>query len=85
MNDRSSRSHSVFQLHITQTRIVASSEQRRVSKINLVDLAGSEKIKTSILSAERLREGQNINRSLHTLGKVSLIQFAYLFKYTASI
>ena len=70
MNDRSSRSHSCFVLVVTQNREIEGEEASRVSKINLVDLAGSERVKTSFINTERLREGQNINRSLHTLGKV---------------
>ena len=76
MNDRSSRSHSCFVLLVTQNREVEGEEASRVSKINLVDLAGSERVKTSFTNTERLREGQNINRSLHTLGKVS--EYSYL-------
>ncbi|KAI6651450.1 Kinesin-like protein KIF14 [Oopsacas minuta] len=70
MNERSSRSHSCFMLVVTQNRELEGEEASIVSKINLVDLAGSERVKNSFTSSERLREGQNINRSLHTLGKV---------------
>ena len=45
MNTASSRSHSLFQIMVEQTRIEDGAEGERVlkSKFNLVDLAGSEK------------------------------------------
>ncbi|XP_068734565.1 kinesin-like protein KIF14 isoform X1 [Montipora capricornis] len=83
MNDKSSRSHSVFTLVMTQTKteIFEDSETQMTttSKINLIDLAGSERasqvlndqvIKTAEVAALRLKEGGSINKSLHTLGKV---------------
>jgi hypothetical protein len=35
-----------------------------------VDLAGSEKVSKTGVEGDRLKEGCNINRSLHTLGQV---------------
>ncbi|ELU15797.1 hypothetical protein CAPTEDRAFT_82852, partial [Capitella teleta] len=71
MNDKSSRSHSVFLLVLTQTQVDGEKhEHSRISKINLIDLAGSERQSTAKTSGERLREGASINKSLHTLGKV---------------
>lgn len=45
---------------------------KKTSCINLVDLAGSERVaKTGILgNKDRLKEASNINKSLHTLGRV---------------
>jgi hypothetical protein len=45
---------------------------KRTSLINLVDLAGSERVtKTGILNnRDRLKEASQINKSLHTLGRV---------------
>jgi hypothetical protein len=44
---------------------------KKSSFINLVDLAGSERVaKTGIESKDRLKEASNINKSLHTLGRV---------------
>jgi hypothetical protein len=40
------------------------------SKLNIVDLAGSERVKHTMVEGERLREGCNINKSLHVLGNV---------------
>lgn len=41
-----------------------------VGKLNLVDLAGSERVWKSGAEGERLKEAQNINRSLLALGDV---------------
>uniref|UniRef100_A0A8C6VQR0 Kinesin-like protein KIF14 n=1 Tax=Naja naja TaxID=35670 RepID=A0A8C6VQR0_NAJNA len=74
MNDKSSRSHSVFTLVMTQTKteIVEKKEyeHRIISRVNLIDLAGSERCSTCQTSGERLKEGASINKSLLTLGKV---------------
>lgn len=76
LNDKSSRSHSLFTVILTQTFAQVRSDgtwshdQTRRSQINLVDLAGSERIANSAVSSDRLREGVSINRSLLTLGKV---------------
>ncbi|AET39460.1 Kar3p Ecym_4407 [Eremothecium cymbalariae DBVPG len=67
-NERSSRSHSVFMVHINghndQTGEVSH------GKLNLIDLAGSERINSSLVTGDRLRETQNINKSLSCLGDV---------------
>jgi len=80
MNERSSRSHSVFTLRITGVN--ESSGESCEGCLNLVDLAGSERINVSFgekfgtgangagSDKERLRETQNINRSLSALGDV---------------
>ncbi|XP_039340252.1 kinesin-like protein KIF14 [Mauremys reevesii] len=74
MNDKSSRSHSVFTLVMTQTKTEFVEEEghdhRITSRINLIDLAGSERCSPSQTSEERLKEGVSINKSLLTLGKV---------------
>ncbi|XP_060934575.1 kinesin-like protein KIF14 [Limanda limanda] len=74
MNDKSSRSHSVFTLVMTQTKTEFVEDEEHdhsiSSRINLVDLAGSERCKTAQTSGDRLREGASINKSLLTLGKV---------------
>ncbi|KAL2090384.1 hypothetical protein ACEWY4_015072 [Coilia grayii] len=74
MNDKSSRSHSVFTLVLTQTKteLVEGEEHDHTitSRINLVDLAGSERCASAQTSGDRLREGASINKSLLTLGKV---------------
>ncbi|XP_004685308.1 PREDICTED: kinesin-like protein KIF14 [Condylura cristata] len=74
MNDKSSRSHSVFTLVMTRTKteFVEGEEHdhRITSRINLIDLAGSERCSTAHTSGDRLKEGVSINKSLLTLGKV---------------
>ncbi|XP_065792405.1 kinesin-like protein KIF14 [Muntiacus reevesi] len=74
MNDKSSRSHSVVTLVMTQakTEFVEGEEldHRIRSRINLVDLAGSERCSATGTIGERLKEGVSINKSLLTLGKV---------------
>ncbi|NWX51844.1 KIF14 protein, partial [Steatornis caripensis] len=74
MNDKSSRSHSVFTLVMTQTKVEFVDEEqcdrRLTSHINLIDLAGSECCSAAQTTGERLKEGVSINKSLLTLGKV---------------
>ncbi|XP_035740888.1 kinesin-like protein KIF14 isoform X2 [Vespa mandarinia] len=74
MNEKSSRSHSIFSIILTQTQLndlkCSSTDASRRSKINLVDLAGSERLSQTCASGNRLREGVSINKSLLTLGKV---------------
>ncbi|XP_013377484.1 PREDICTED: kinesin-like protein KIF14 [Chinchilla lanigera] len=74
MNDKSSRSHSVFTLVMTQTKTETvegeEHDHRIISRINLVDLAGSERCSAAHTSEDRLKEGVSINKSLLTLGKV---------------
>ncbi|XP_017854582.1 kinesin-like protein KIF14 [Drosophila busckii] len=82
MNDKSSRSHSIFNIVLNLTDLSSDTEssdtdsgtvslrQTRRSKISLVDLAGSERINVSGSNGERIREGVSINKSLLTLGKV---------------
>ncbi|AAS54743.1 AGR253Wp [Eremothecium gossypii ATCC 10895] len=67
-NERSSRSHSVFMVHINGRNLHTGETSQ--GKLNLVDLAGSERINSSAVTGERLRETQNINKSLSCLGDV---------------
>eukprot|EP01064_Diplonema_japonicum_P006937 TRINITY_DN14735_c0_g1_i1.p1 TRINITY_DN14735_c0_g1~~TRINITY_DN14735_c0_g1_i1.p1 ORF type:complete len:1266 (+),score=321.01 TRINITY_DN14735_c0_g1_i1:725-4522(+) len=77
MNDTSSRSHAIFTLILTQTKVYQEGGEGKkrvahdtVSKINLVDLAGSERAKSTGATGTRLAEGAQINKSLTTLGLV---------------
>ncbi|KAM9324547.1 kinesin-like protein KIF14 [Gastrophryne carolinensis] len=74
MNDKSSRSHSVFTIIMTQTKteLVDGEEHdhRITSRINFLDLAGSERCTSAKTTGDRLKEGISINKSLLTLGKV---------------
>uniref|UniRef100_A0A8C2V942 Kinesin-like protein n=1 Tax=Chinchilla lanigera TaxID=34839 RepID=A0A8C2V942_CHILA len=71
-NERSSRSHSVFQLQISGEH--AARGLQCGAPLNLVDLAGSERLDSSLTlgpgERDRLRETQAINSSLSTLGLV---------------
>jgi len=86
VNERSSRSHSVFTLRISGTHIGISNEpgaplsggtgEKCSGCLNLVDLAGSERLNVSFAhqnglpEKERIKETQNINKSLSALGDV---------------
>lgn len=71
-NERSSRSHSVFQLQISGEHTGRGLQCG--APLNLVDLAGSERLDPGLAlgpgERERLRETQAINSSLSTLGLV---------------
>lgn len=78
MNTESSRSHAIFTVMV-ETEIMEDDVLKvRKSKLNIVDLAGSERVKHTNVEGERLKEGCNINRSLHVLGNVinSLVESA---------
>jgi hypothetical protein len=68
MNARSSRSHTVFQLYVTQNRHDSMTTLR--STLTIVDLAGSERIDKTGATGERLEEAKKILYSLHALGNV---------------
>ncbi|KAF8185960.1 kinesin-domain-containing protein [Pholiota molesta] len=77
MNERSSRSHSVFTLRIRGVHVgvdgCAGTGERCEGSLNLVDLAGSERLNVSFANGaekERVRETQSINKSLSALGDV---------------
>jgi kinesin family member C1 len=67
-NERSSRSHSVFILKLQGFNSVTG--ERSKGTLNLVDLAGSERLNNSKVEGARLKETQNINKSLSCLGDV---------------
>ncbi|OHE92808.1 kinesin motor domain-containing protein, partial [Colletotrichum orchidophilum] len=67
-NERSSRSHSVFILKLSGYN--SATGERCEGTLNLVDLAGSERLKHSQAEGARMRETQNINKSLSCLGDV---------------
>ncbi|XP_054892935.1 kinesin-like protein kif7 [Poeciliopsis prolifica] len=78
MNPNSSRSHTIFTLHMDQrrgsTRLYAtagcSGPQVLSSKFHFVDLAGSERILRTGNTGERLKESIQINSGLLALGNV---------------
>lgn len=67
-NQRSSRSHSVFILSLVGENSITG--ERSEGTLNLVDLAGSERLSHSQAEGQRLKETQNINKSLSSLGDV---------------
>eukprot|EP00073_Rattus_norvegicus_P021649 XP_006233413.2 PREDICTED: centromere-associated protein E isoform X2 [Rattus norvegicus] len=73
MNQRSSRSHTIFRM-ILESREKAESSNCdgsiKVSHLNLVDLAGSERAAQTGAEGMRLKEGCYINRNLLILGQV---------------
>ncbi|KPP78718.1 kinesin-like protein kif7-like, partial [Scleropages formosus] len=74
MNPCSSRSHTIFTMHMEQRRgsSKASSAQPHLitSKFHFVDLAGSERILKTGNTGERLKESIQINSGLLALGNV---------------
>ncbi|XP_036008078.1 kinesin-like protein KIF17 isoform X1 [Fundulus heteroclitus] len=71
MNKESSRSHSIFTVHLEICNTDAAGQAHiRAGKLNLVDLAGSERQSKTGATGERLREATKINLSLSALGNV---------------
>ena len=68
MNERSSRSHMLFILTISQNNTEDLSAKS--GKLYLVDLAGSEKVGKTGAEGKVLDEAKKINVSLTALGKV---------------
>jgi kinesin family protein C1 len=68
MNERSSRSHSVFQLRLIGKNKHTDAKSEGI--LNLIDLAGSERLAQSGATGDRLKETQAINKSLSCLGDV---------------
>nr|XP_018259173.1 kinesin family member C1 [Kwoniella dejecticola CBS 10117]OBR81331.1 kinesin family member C1 [Kwoniella dejecticola CBS 10117] len=70
MNERSSRSHSVFTLKVKGEN--ASTNEKCEAMLNLVDLAGSERLEKSGAgeNKDRMKETININKSLSALADV---------------
>jgi hypothetical protein len=75
-NDRSSRSHAIFSIDLTEIisfeepdGTVASAPSKSLT-IRLVDLAGSERVSETGVQGTQLKEAKDINLSLFTLGCV---------------
>jgi kinesin family member C1 len=79
MNATSSRSHSVFTLHLS-----AENEKLNANiagQLNLCDLAGSERVDRSGAKGASLTEAKNINKSLAALAHV----FESISKHAAHV
>jgi hypothetical protein len=71
MNERSSRSHSIFTITVEASETGPDGQDHiRVGKLNLVDLAGSERQSKTGATGDRLKEATKINLSLSALGNV---------------
>ncbi|CAI0474282.1 unnamed protein product [Linum tenue] len=68
VNEHSSRSHCILCIMV-KTKNLMNGECTK-SKLWLVDLAGSERLAKTDAQGERLKEAQNINKSLSALGDV---------------
>jgi hypothetical protein len=63
MNDRSSRSHSVFTIKVEQRELNETDDSSRLTaRINLVDLAGSERVAKTEAEGNTLKEATMINK-----------------------
>lgn len=71
MNEKSSRSHSIFSVELSVSQEEEHGDTSKRSKVSLVDLAGSERWISHVgANDERIKQHVNINKSLLTLGKV---------------
>ena len=70
MNAVSSRSHSIFTLHLYATNTETNAVLR--GQLNLCDLAGSERLARSKAVGQRQKEARAINLSLSALSEVFL-------------
>ncbi|XP_051956065.1 kinesin-like protein KIF20A isoform X2 [Xyrauchen texanus] len=69
LNHNSSRSHSIFTVRVLHVQPQAELGQAtRISELTVCDLAGSERCKDQ-QNGERMKEANNINTSLLTLGR----------------
>ncbi|XP_063707598.1 uncharacterized protein LOC134836311 [Culicoides brevitarsis] len=70
MNDRSSRSHTIFRIMIESQEQHEEGSSIKMGILDLVDLAGSESVNKTNATGDRLKEGISINKSLLELGRV---------------
>lgn len=68
MNERSSRSHSIFICTMMQRN--TKTDTSSIAKLYCVDLAGSEKTGKTNATGQTLEEAKMINKSLSALGNV---------------
>lgn len=71
LNKDSSRSHSLLIIYIIKETLNSKGDViKGYGKMSFVDLAGSERLKETKNSGKMMKEAQQINKSLFTLGKV---------------
>jgi kinesin family protein 12 len=70
LNKDSSRSHSILTIYLVIELNTNGQVLRKIGKVSFVDLAGSERLKESKSQGVMVKETQQINKSLFTLGKV---------------
>ena len=75
MNDKSSRSHSLFTVYLEiedgdNEDGDSNNKKIKTAKLNLVDLAGSERVSKTKATGQTFDEGKKINLSLTALGSV---------------
>lgn len=70
MNERSSRSHTIFRIFIESCEKSDPDATTQEAQLNLIDLAGSERASQTGATGERFNEGRHINLSLSTLALV---------------
>jgi len=68
INEHSSRSHLVLSLYCKGRSVTGTTQS--FGKLHLIDLAGSERLSRTNATGDRLKEAQNINKSLSALGDV---------------
>ncbi|CAH9070142.1 unnamed protein product [Cuscuta epithymum] len=68
VNEHSSRSHCILCIMVKAKNLITGECTK--SKLWLVDLAGSERLAKTDVQGDRLKEAQNINKSLSALGDV---------------
>ena len=80
-NEKSSRSHSIFQLKIISK--LDNTDINRNGTLNFIDLAGSERVNSSKVEGDKLKEAISINKSLSSLKGVisSLVNSSNNSKY----
>merc|ERR1712154_96319 len=68
LNGHSSRSHAIFTIYIEEKMLININNNDKIrtisGKISIADLAGSENNKSTGNKGDRLRESQNIDKSL---------------------
>lgn len=70
LNEKSSRSHTIFRLSLEVSKIVDGKAKTYMSQFNMIDLAGSENVSKAKTDGIRMKEGGNINKSLLALSNV---------------